>query len=588
MPGPFATFLHLPVWGKRPLHTVKRILAWADAHHKATGRWPTAATGLVRHSPFTETWAAIDQALARGWRGLPGGQSLARLLIEHRGRKPWMSPEGARAQRKKYRRMMEERRSSKGRATLSIEAIVAWADAYRAATGRWPSRRSGPIRGVMGETWNTINSYLVDGRRGLPGKLTLARVLVRHRGRQALNGPPELTVEQVLGWADSYHQAHGRWPGVESGAVAGAPGLRWAQVNQALCRGHRGLPGGRSLAQLLARHRGVRNPKGLARLSVDQIVAWADLHKAATGKWPTRYSGAVRGAPEENWGAIEHALRAGLRGLPAGSSLSQLLDAQRRGLTLEMIRGWAEAHRRAQGVWPATTSGPVAGVAGESWDAIDRVLASGRRGLPGGMSLGKLFGRSADPALLRVRDRPRLTLDQVVAWGNEYHAATGQWPTVNSGAVAGAPGERWVNINERLRHGGRGLPGGTTLARLFGGRADPARGPGARCPRLTVDQVVAWAEAHHAAAGRWPTPSSGAVAGAPGEKWLNINQALRKGARGLPSGLSLAKLFAPGPIPGSRPALDPGSMRTDDRSRDGLSEDLGMAGTPALGHNPTV
>ena len=57
--------------------------------------------------------------------------------------------------------------------------------------------------------------------------------------------------------------------------------------------------------------------------------------------------------------------------------------------------------------------------------------------------------------------------------------------------------------------------------------------------------------------GRWPGPRSGAVVGVPGEKWANIEQALRFGGRGLPPGLGLclSKLFdgrkAPDPDFGS-------------------------------------
>jgi hypothetical protein len=84
----------------------------------------------------------------------------------------------------------------------------------------------------------------------------------------------------------------------------------------------------------------------------------------------------------------------------------------------------------------------------------------------------------------------------------------------------------------------RGLPGGSTLARLLAEHC-----PGYR-RTLTLETILAWGEAHHAVHGRWPGPTSGAVLGAPGEKWPNIDQALRSGNRGLPSGLSLSKLFA--------------------------------------------
>ena len=63
---------------------VERILRWADAHRTATGSWPDLRSGPVGGAD-DETWSAIDAALRRGRRGLPGGSSLARLLAEERG-----------------------------------------------------------------------------------------------------------------------------------------------------------------------------------------------------------------------------------------------------------------------------------------------------------------------------------------------------------------------------------------------------------------------------------------------------------------------------------------------------------------------
>jgi hypothetical protein len=60
------------------------VLVWADAHMARTGRWPTAGSGPVRGAPG-ETWLALDRALLRGLRGLPGGDTLARLLHRERG-----------------------------------------------------------------------------------------------------------------------------------------------------------------------------------------------------------------------------------------------------------------------------------------------------------------------------------------------------------------------------------------------------------------------------------------------------------------------------------------------------------------------
>ena len=99
------------------------------------------------------------------------------------------------------------------------------------------------------------------------------------------------------------------------------------------------------------------------------------------------------------------------------------------------------------------------------WSAIDAALKLGRRGLPGGSSLTALFDRSIDPAARGYR--PDLTVEQVLAWADAHHAATGRWPTAASGPVDGVAGEKWVNLNAALRLGRRGLPRGTNLTRLI-------------------------------------------------------------------------------------------------------------------------
>jgi hypothetical protein len=175
------------------------------------------------------------------------------------------------------------------------------------------------------------------------------------------------------------------------------------------------------------------------------------------------------------------ALIHGHRGLPGGSSLARLLAEHRpvrlRRLSLRKIRTWASAHRDATGRWPDAHSGPVRGVADETWEAVDAALRYGRRGMPGGSSLTSLFGRSLDPDA--QGKRPDLTVEQVLAWADAYRAATGRWPTPTSGPVEGEPGEKWVNLNAALRLGRRGLPRDTNLTRLIAAHRGATAPPGA-------------------------------------------------------------------------------------------------------------
>jgi hypothetical protein len=73
---------------------------------------------------------------------------------------------------------------------LTVEQILAWADAHKSRTGDWPTQRSGAVAGAGGQTWHAIETGLRMGSRGLPGGDRLARLLQRERGRPLHRGRP--------------------------------------------------------------------------------------------------------------------------------------------------------------------------------------------------------------------------------------------------------------------------------------------------------------------------------------------------------------------------------------------------------------
>jgi hypothetical protein len=215
----------------RPALTIPQVLAWADAHHARTGRWPTVKTGAVAEET-SEHWKAICEALTYGYRGLPGGSSLTRLLAEARGA-----------------------RNPKNLPRLSNRQILQWADAYFARHGVWPGPRSGEIPDSGGETWQCVQNALVAGTRGLWRRSSLARLLKEYSEARDIQNLPDLTIEQILKWADDYFAATGRWPARHSGGIRNSREVTWRRIDRALSRGTRGLPGGSSLARLLAQER---------------------------------------------------------------------------------------------------------------------------------------------------------------------------------------------------------------------------------------------------------------------------------------------------------------------------------------------
>jgi hypothetical protein len=115
-----------------------------------------------------------------------------------------------------------------------------------------------------------------------------------------------------------------------------------------------------------------------------------------------------------------------------------------------------------------------------------------------------------------TRKKP-LTIRQILKWADAHYRRTGRWPSQWSGKIKGASGETWSGINVALRKGGRGFNGGSSLSRLLAQRCGKPPG-GPRRARLTIKQILAWADEHHHRTGRWPSASSGRIPGSNGER----------------------------------------------------------------------
>ncbi len=298
------------------------------------------------------------------------------------------------------RRMVKADRKKRGDPPdLSVDQVLAWADAFFERAGVWPDWQSGPIDEAPGETWFTVAAALALGRRGLPGGESLRDFIDRERGgisRAVL----EFSERQILAWALAWQTRVGRRPRKNSGQIPDSGGLTWSIVNDALKKGIGILAGGSSLARFLRSKRAeLRGPA----VTEKQILVWADAYYKRTGTYPSAGSGAIPEAPAENWRLLDRALEDGTRSLPGGSSLRQLLvaargpEARRRSrkrcrLTIGEVRAWAQAHRQRTGRWPTDQSGRIPETERETWRAVDCAMRRGGRGLPGGTSLSLIFG----------------------------------------------------------------------------------------------------------------------------------------------------------------------------------------------------
>jgi hypothetical protein len=291
---------------QKRLLTVERVASWVDAYHQRTGDWPRFLSGKIPKSGGL-SWSTLNNALVKGRWGLPGGSSLATWLTKNRGV----------AKRQPQLRLLTEAQ------------ILAWADAYHERTGQWPRVRSGPIRGVRGEKWVNIDQALRGGARGFLGGSTLARFLAQRRGVLDRRNPPRLTKTQILAWADACRQRTGKWPTNLSGPIPEASGQSWNMVDTALREGKRGLPGRSTLLKLLVENRRLTHLTYRPRLTIQQILKWADDYLRATGRWPNFKSGRIADVAHETWRSVDRALYKGTRGLPGGSTLFRLLAKAR-------------------------------------------------------------------------------------------------------------------------------------------------------------------------------------------------------------------------------------------------------------------
>lgn len=385
----------------------------------------------------------------------------------------------------------------------------------------------------------------------------------RRRKRPPAYRPPPLSEAQILQWADAWFARFGTWPNRDSGIIPNSGGQMWKTINTALQRGYRGLKGGTTLGLLLEAKRGApyfhrlrRETGPPPRLTVAQILSWADAHHARTGQWPKRNSGPViAAAHDETWAAVDCALKDGGRGLRGGITLGRLLaekrnapylDRPRRhsgpppGLTVEEILSWADAHHRRTGRWPVENSGHVVDAPhSETWLAVTSALREGGRGLPGGSSLAELLREHR--GVRNLHRLPPLTVKEILAWADAHHARTGTWPMKKDGRIPGTD-ETWLAIDAHLRHGGRGLAGGTSLAKFLA-RHRRVQNRFTR-PALSEELILSWADDHYRLTGQWPTTNSGHVITAPREHWKSLDTYLRAGQRGLAGGSTLARLLA--------------------------------------------
>jgi hypothetical protein len=199
-----------------------------------------------------------------------------------------------------------------------------------------------------------------------------------------------------------------------------------------------------------------------------------------------------------------------------------------------------DAFHRARRRYPRSDDGAVNGRTDLTWCGVDQALRKGNRGLRPGSSLARFLQEHRG-----VRNRmrpPAFARTEVLAWLDAHHKREGEYPSCYSGRIPESPDDTWMAVDQALRQGRRGFPGGASLAdfiaehRGFPNRSKP--------PHLKPKTVGAWCLKHKKRTDEWPRRNSGAVREAPGETWAAIDAAFVAGSRGLPGHGSLARFLA--------------------------------------------
>ena len=429
----------------------------------------------------------------------------------------------------------------------TIDRILELADAHFTRHNKYPTQKSGPILEAPGETWLGVSHSLSRGQRGLDKHVSLAHFLAEHRGVKRHIHGVKLSCDLILNLADQYHERTGHWPTATKELAEGAEGRSWLQIDLALRSGNGVTDAAEpsSLAKLLCAHRGRPHKHAQPEYKLDEILCWAFNHYERTGDWPGKHSGPIVEAPGETWKKVASAFVKGHRGLRGcgyttliGFLTEQANRPSQRGRkpgtnlqlptrpkrtytnwTVERILELADSYYSSFGKWPIVRSGRINEEIDGTWASIDSALKRGHRGLPGGSSLYALIKdrRGVDTRI----GKAHLTAECILLWADNHYARTGLWPNMYSGTIAEAPDESWKQIDQALRHGRRGLPGGGTLASFL--RAERPQFSRRLRPLLDIEAVLGYADAFFAREGRWPKITSGPIAEATDQTWCEVN-----------------------------------------------------------------
>jgi superfamily II DNA or RNA helicase len=217
----------------------------------------------------------------------------------------------------------------------------------------------------------------------------------------------------------------------------------------------------------------------------------------------------------------------------------------------EVIVAAAIQHYEKTGEWPTAddSTSEIPLLPRDNWKAINMAGQTGGRNL----GIGRTLAEILKPIKLQYGSKVKvvggsLTEEGIIKAAFEQFEKTGEWPTTRDtkSKIPGLPGDNWAAISAACHKGYRNLKKGRTLAKIL----EPIKllhGSKVKGGLLTVEKIGNAAIEHYEKTREWPTcrDTTSKIPHLPGDNWSVIDQAGRKGGRGLEKGLTLTEILKP-------------------------------------------
>jgi transcriptional regulator with XRE-family HTH domain len=159
-----------------------------------------------------------------------------------------------------------------------------------------------------------------------------------------------------------------------------------------------------------------------------------------------------------------------LRELREQAGLTQARLAERAGVTRDAVARW-EAERREPGWSNVLALAAALGVTCQAFArppfAARAAPGPGRPRKPPTTLAVKTAKPLKHPNITLALNQAVLTEASIMEHAAAHRRRTGRWPTAGAGPVHGVAGLTWRGVDQALRSGGGGLPGGGSLAALL-------------------------------------------------------------------------------------------------------------------------